>query len=660
MGRVKREFLGSRRGANIHHSAGVIASTSGTLHPSDPIRRILGADLRPFAQGVTKGMTQGIDVQSLWKWVKLSVGVGVLTGLLAALVYFVLEWSEATFFMRLAGHEQPSFGASSHLFDYVQGPRVWWLLLLLPAAGGLAAGLLLHFLDKGQANTGQGTNALIDAFHEGRGQVGIRHALLQIAATALTLGSGGSAGREGPMAYVGASFGSQLAGRFKLSARDRRLLLLAGAAGGISALFRTPLGAALFALEIIYKEDFESEGMFPVIVSSVTAYSVFTSIYGTGSLFHVPEGGYAFEPTQLLFYGVMALAVAPIAVLWCKASTRLGPSLFSKIDLPPWAKPALGGLMLGALALLLPWVIGTGYGWIQDALLPPESSTRLLPIGYEGFGILIAIAIAKMLATTLTLGSGGAGGLFAPTLFIGGFLGGAFGLLFHQLAPGIVTQPGAFVLVGMGAFYAGAAKAPLSTIIMISELFGSYDLLVPLMLAIVISILLLRHVSLFPAQVQSAAESPAHADRFTVDVLDDLYVRDYYIKGRAQDPVLSNMPLGEFLGHVSSTAESFFVVANPEGKLVGTVSLDHVRSIVSESDVLDFLLVNDAMSPLYSVSPDASLGAALAAIVEHGHEYVPVMEASAMLGTLSQRQIAAEYNAEILRRRLQQQTTMTE
>jgi CIC family chloride channel protein len=580
------------------------------------------------------------------------VAVGVLTGLLASLVFYVLEWSEAFFFMRLAGQEQPSI---AHLFSFEQGPRVWWLFLLLPALGGLGAGLLVHFFDRDKHGN-QGADAMIDAFHECEGQISTRRSLLRVAATALTLGSGGSAGREGPMAYAGAGFGSLLARRFGLSARDRRLLLLAGAAGGISALFRTPLGAALFALEIIYREDFEAEGMFPVIVSSVTAYSVFTSIFGQGSLFTVPAGGYAFQPAQLVFFGVMALFVAPIAVIWCRATTTLGPQLFAKLTMPAWAKPALGGLLLGALALLVPWVIGAGHGWIQDALLPPDSPDRLLPIGYQGFGILFGIAIAKMLATTLTLGSGGSGGVFAPTLFIGGFLGGAFGLLFHELAPGIVTQPGAFVLVGMGAFYAGAAKAPLSTIIMISELFGSYDLLVPLMLAIVISILLLRHVSLFPAQVQSAAQSPAHAAQFTVDVLEDLRVSDYYIQGRAQEPVANSMHLGDFLSHVSATAESFFLVCDGNKTLVGTVSLDHVRSVVTESEALDFLLVNDAMTPLYSVEPSASLGQALAAIVENGHEYVPVMEKdkpNEILGTISQRQIAAEYSAEILKRRLE-------
>ena len=338
----------------------------------DPIRRLLARDFLPFAQGVTQGMTQGIDVQSLWKWVKLSVLVGALTGLLASLVYFLLEWSRAMLFTHLAGFEQPLFGASVHLFDYALGPRLWWLIVLLPAAGGLAAGLFLYAydrrsasggLDQGGSNQVQGTNGLIDAFHERRGDVSPFQALRGVVATVFTLGSGGSAGPEGPVAYMGSSFGSAVARRFKLSARDRRLLLLAGAAGGISALFRTPLGAALFALEIIYKEDFESEGMFPVIVSSVTAYSVFTSIHHSGSLFTVPAEGYTFLPTQLVFYAVMAVAVAPFAVLWCKTRARLGPGLFANIPLPVWARPALGGLLLGALALYLPWVIGTGHGW---------------------------------------------------------------------------------------------------------------------------------------------------------------------------------------------------------------------------------------------------------------------------------------------------------
>lgn len=610
------------------------------MQAGDPIRRLLSTDMGRF--------TQGIDVGSLWRWVKLSVGVGLVTGLLASLVFYVLEWSEAMLLTRVTSDGE----IAATFFSFAQ-QRLWWLIVALPTAGGLATGLLLYRFDRGE-NQRQGADAMIHGYHQDRGRVSARRSTIRVAAAALTMGTGGSAGREGIMAYAGAGFGSIFANRFKLSAHDRRMLVLAGAAGGISALFRTPLGAALFALEIIYKEDFESEGMFPVIVSSVTAYSVFTSIFGQGSLFHVPDAGYGFHPAQLPFYGLMALAVAPLAVLWCKAQTSVGPAAFAKLDVPKWLKPAVGGFLLGSLALALPWVLGAGHGWIQQALLPTDDPGRLLPVGYQGFGLLLGIAIAKMLATTLTLSSGGSGGVFAPTLFIGGFLGGACGLLFHEIAPSVVSQPGAFVLVGMGAFYAGAAKAPLSTIIMISELFGSYDLLVPLMLAIMISLLLLRHVSLFPSQVGTAVDSPAHAGRFTVDVLESLKVEDHYAKGLAKETVPSNMPLGDFLEHVSATAESFFVVRSPSGKIAGTVSLDHVRSVVSEHEVLDFLLVGDAMTPFYSIPPSATLDEALKAIIESGHECVPVQpkDSDEILGILSQTQIVAEYNAEILRRRL--------
>lgn len=620
------------------------------LAPADPLLRLL----QPAA-GLTR-FAQDLEISSLWRWARLSVLVGVAVGLVAAGFYWALEWSETTLLYGLAGHEQPAYGPVQHALPRTELSR-WWLLLLLPAAGGLVAGLVVHFFARGE---GQGSEALVDAYHNQRGRISLRDAVVRGVASTFTLGTGGSAGREGPIAFLGGGFGAWIGDRLHLSARDRRLLLLAGAAGGISALFRTPLGAALWALEVLYRDDFESDGMFPSLVSSVTAYSIFTSIHGEGSLFAVPAGGYDFAPAQLVFYGLMAVGVAPFAVLWIRLITRDAPAAFGGFSMPAWLKPAIGGLVLGSLALALPWVLGAGYGWVQDALLAPGDPTRRLPVGLHGFGLLLGIACAKMLATALTVSSGGSGGLFAPSLFIGGFVGGAFGLLFHEVAPGVVTDPGAFVLVGMGAFYAGAAHVPISTIILVSELFGSYDLLVPLMLVVMISMLLLRRFTLLPAQVDSAFDSPAHAERITVDVLRGIPVSQHYTPGRGTEPVRVDMHLSDFLEHISRTAESFFVVSGEGGRLVGSVSLEAVRAVIGEDDALEFILVGDAMTPLASVGPSASLADALETIVKSGHEYVPVIDPESpheVLGLISQRQIAAEYNAEILRRRMAQSRT---
>jgi chloride channel protein, CIC family len=595
-------------------------------------------------------LTQGIDVYSLWRWARLSVLVGIVVGLAAAGLYYVFELVESVLLYQVAGHQEPAL-LRAHLFSHHSDGRVWWLILLLPAAGGLIAGLLVWRFAR--ETSSHGTDAMIAAYHRRSGRVGLRGPLVRMVATIITLGTGGSAGREGPMAITGAGFGAMVAQRLRLSDRDRRLLFLAGAAGGISALFRSPLGAALWALEILYRDDIEAEGMFPCLVSSVTAYSIFTSIWGQGSLFGVP-GGYEFDPRQLLFYGLLALACVPLGLLWIKLFYGT-EGLFVRLRIPPALKPALGGLLLGALALGLPWVFASGYGWMQDALRPPDDPARVLPIGYQGFGMLLGLAVAKMLATSLTLGSGGSGGVFAPSLFIGGFIGGAFGLLFHQLAPGIVTQPGAFVLVGMGAFYAGVAHVPLATIILISELFGSYDLLVPLMFAEMITIGALRRFTLYRAQVPTALDSPAHVADFTVDVLEDLTVGGAYSKGRAAEPIPVDMSLADFLSHVAGTAESFFVVADRHGQPVGMVTLGNVRSVVTEQEHLDIVLVGDAMMPVRSVAPGADLRAALTTFMETGHDHLPVIDPDqphTVLGLLSQRQIFAAYHAEILRRRL--------
>ncbi len=605
-----------------------------------------------LSRGGIASLTEGIEFTSLWRWAQLSVLVGVVVGLAAAGAYFVFELAEVYLLQGVGGWEQPPFGLSERLFDSVPGPQRWWLLLLFPAVGGLLAGLIIWRVAPEAG--GGGVDAVIDAYHRGGGKMRGRVPLSKLLASVFTLGSGGSGGREGPMAQIGAGFGAFVAARLRLSARERRLLLLAGAAGGISALFRTPLGASIWALEVLYRDDFESEGLFPCLVSSVTAYSVFTTIYDQGSLFYVSRT-FEFDPLQLPFYFALGVVCAPLGLLWIKTSS-ITEAQFARIRLPVWAKPAVGGLLVGAFCLLVPWAFGSGYGWMQDALRTIDDPERRLPIGYQGFGLLLGIACAKMLATSLTIGSGGSAGKFFPTLFIGGFIGGAFGLLFHELAPDVVHQPGAFVLVGMGAFYCGVSHTPIASIILVSELFGSYDLLVPIMFAEMIALLLLRKHTLYKAQVQNALQSPAHLAEFTVDVLEGLKVRDHFTPGRASETVPANMNLRAFLAQVSATAESFFVVHDPATrKLVGTVSLSNVRTVVAEQEFLEIVLVGDAMWPFDSLAPDTDLRSALRTFLASGYDHLPVVDPAqpdTVLGTLSQQQVFAAYNAEILRRRL--------
>jgi CIC family chloride channel protein len=249
--------------------------------------------------------------------------------------------------------------------------------------------------------------------------------------------------------------------------------------------------------------------------------------------------------------------------------------------------------------------------------------------------------------------------VFAPSIVIGGLLGGAFGIAAHQLLPGVVPQPGAFVLVGMGAFYGGVGHVPLSSLVIVCELAGSYDLLVPLMLAVMTSYLLLRRFTLYEKQVKTQLQSPAHFGDFTVDVLEDLRVSDALERSqdRAQEPrtVRSDMRLREFLALVTQTGEWIFPVLDQAGNLRGIVSLADVRSVIADSDALDVVVVGDAMQPIKTVHPEASLRTALAMFMQTGYGHLPVvnpLEPNRVQGFLSQQDLIRAYNAEILRRRV--------
>jgi len=236
-------------------------------------------------------------------------------------------------------------------------------------------------------------------------------------ATFFTLGFGGSAGREGPIAQIGAGFGSMVATFFKLSDRERRILLLAGCAAGLSAIFRAPLGGALTSIEVLYREDLETEALIPAIISSITAYVVFTLIFGSQPIFYFPEYHFS-HPVELFFYIVLGLVCIPLGMFYVKIFYGIRDHVFRPLNIPRYYKPMIGGLGVGILGLWLPQIYGDGWGWIQLAIL-----------GKLSIGIMALLAIAKIFATSFTISSGGSGGVFGPTLFIGGMIGGATGFL---------------------------------------------------------------------------------------------------------------------------------------------------------------------------------------------------------------------------------------
>jgi CIC family chloride channel protein len=309
--------------------------------------------------------------------------------------------------------------------------------------------------------------------------------------------------------------------------------MVAGVAAGIAAVFRTPLGAALLAVEVLYRDDFESDALIPAVLASVTAYSVVISIFGETTLFANP-GHFPFVIRHLWLYGLLAVLVSMLATLFL-SSLRSVQRLTAALAIPPWARPGLGGLALGVfcvpIIVFIGWrlaqpgqgvgLLGGGYGAVQIAI----SGVDWLPLGWSGAGLLLFLCLAKIVASSLTIGTGGSAGDFAPSLVIGGLFGGAFGRAAQMLLHDPTINPGAFALVAMGTFYGGVAHTPLSSLVLVCELAGSYDLLVPLMLAEGIAFILLRKKSLYRAQVQTQRQSPAH-HYVKVDVLRDTRVAE--------------------------------------------------------------------------------------------------------------------------------------
>jgi CIC family chloride channel protein len=554
------------------------------------------------------------DLESTGRVVFYSAIVGVVAGLGGAAFFWLLLQFKDLALGHVEGYYPPAAG-SEPITHRPQLPAHWWAVLLVPTLGGLASGILVFSL--APEAEGHGTDAMVKAFHRLKGAIRGRVPLVKSLASILTIGTGGSAGREGPIAQIGAGFGSFLATKLKLNEWERRLLVLAGAAAGIGAIFRAPLGGALFAVEVLYASTaIEFSGIVPCVVASVVAYSVFASIFGPGLAFSTPADLRFQGPAELPFYLVFAVVCAVVGYLYITVFYGTRDRLFKRIPLPNHVKPAIGGLGLGVIALAFPQVMAGGYGWIQEAIN-----------GHLTWQLMGMLVLAKIAATSFTISSGGSGGVFAPSLFIGAMLGGCFGILADSLFPGIAPSPAAFVLVGMGGFFAGVAKVPLTALLMVSEMSGSYNLLVPLMLVSVIHVAVLSsRSSLYEEQVHSLIDSPAHLGDFVIDILAGMTVRQVYKPYQPPPLIREDMPLPKVLERVARSKEAYFPVVDADDQLVGIFSLHDVRSALLGNGAGSLVLASDVATwPVSTVTPDDNLHTALKLFTQRQIEELPVV-----------------------------------
>jgi CIC family chloride channel protein len=585
-----------------------------------------------------------LDLQILGRVIMHAGAVGAAAGAVVCGFYYALEFSEAVLIEAIAGYSRVE--AAGELGDHpmlTAAKARPWLLPIIPALGALLAGALSHRF--GEESRGGGTNIVIGAFHDAVPKLKRRLMWLKPLTTLLTLASGGAGGREGPTMLIGGTIGSTIAGWLKTTPRERRILLVAGMAAGTAAMFRTPLGAALLAVELLYRDDFEAEALVPAVLASVVSFSVFIAVHGERTLFATADN-YPFIIRHLPLYALMTILLAVLASAFLGALRGM-QKLSQRWS--GWWRAGVGGLGVGLLAMLGVvfvdpsvgmGVLGGGYGATQAAI----TGAPWVGTGGHAIAILLALCAARLVASALTVGTGASAGVFAPSLTVGALFGGAFGHAMQYMWSDPTIDPGAFALVGMSAFYGGLAHAPLGALVIVCELAGSYDLLVPLMLAQAIAFVAMRKRSLYPNQPARLQDSPAHPPP-VLDVLSTLQVRELMSHGDDFVYFSPGTPVPQLMREVrANNWQDVFPVLDAERKVVGMITPELLRLMAGDEDIAAFAVAIDAMQPAVVVSPHDDLRIASERMITRGlRELVVVDSDGTVAGFIDEAYIGQRY-----------------
>ncbi len=589
------------------------------------------------------GKKRSSDLADAGKWMSYFVLIGIIAGLGSVLFHYLCGLGMHYFLDLMAGYRPSSPAGEHELLPPTSTPFNQWMLILLPALGGIISGWLVYtFAPEAE---GHGTDAAIDAYHNKGGAIRSRVPIIKTIASTITLTTGGSGGREGPIAQIGAGFGSFLATKLKLSDRERRIMMAAGIGAGVGSIFRAPLAGALFAAEVLYRDpEFESEVIIPAGISSVVAYCIFCLVYGWGSLFDSPDFIFR-NPLELGPYLVLAVILVLTGIFYIKVFYGI-TYLFHKLKVPNHIKPAIGGLCTGMIGFLFCKTLihvsplAFGYGAAQRAL-------------HNEIGIfaLIALAVGKIFTTSFSIGSGGSGGVFGPSIVIGGAIGGAVGKVFHILLPGIVTAPGAFVVVGMAGFFTTVSNTPISTIIFVSEMTNSYHLLLPSLLVCSVAYLAAQKWTIFTNQVKSKVDSPAHAGEFMIDILQKIKVENLMYLVKEVEAVKQDMSFSKFKIFFSETKQHYFPVVDDDDKLIGIFSSTDIRAVIFSKEIEPLVVMKDlATTDIIVTTPSEDLNTVLQKLTTRNIDSLPVVKEDDhqfLIGMLDRRAVISNYNRQI-------------
>ena len=558
----------------------------------------------------------------------IAIVIGILSGYGAVLFRFVIKGAQYLFYRN--SEDILTFAAS--IPPYV--------MIGMPALGGLIVGILVHF--GAREAKGHGVPEVMEAVSLRGGHIRKRVAFVKIMASAICIGSGGSVGREGPIVQIGSSIGSSVSQIFNLSSQQRKTMVGCGAAAGIAATFNAPIAGVLFALEVLLG-DFGIAAFSPVVLSSVMATTISRHYFGDFPAFVIPSYELV-SLWELIIYPFLGLLTGVLGILFITVLYKT-EDLVDLVKIPEWVKPAVGGLIIGVILLKWPQVFGVGYGAMNMALL--NEMTGLL---------MLTLIFVKMAATSITLGTGGSGGIFAPSLFMGGMVGGFFGWVVNLFFPEITAPPAAYALVGMGAFVAGVTHAPITAILIIFEMTGNYKIILPMMITAILSTIMassLKNGSIYTIKLLRRGVDISKG--LEQNILKNMKVRQIMEKNVVTVP--EGMPLVSLISTFKVKNVSYLHMVNKENDLTGIISFRDIRPLLEEEQVNYLIIAKDvATTDLVIVGQDDNIQVAMGLMGKRGISQLPVTggeNGRKILGTLREKDVIAAYDNAVIRHEIE-------
>ena len=531
-----------------------------------------------------------------------------------------------------------AYGSSAELLDVVQSIP-WHMRIAIPAIGGLIVGPIVYFFAR--EAKGHGVPEVMYAVALKQGIIRKRIVFIKALVSAVCIGTGGSVGREGPIVQIGSAVGSTMGQLFNVSPNRMRTLVGCGAAAGIAATFNAPIAGSIFAIEIILGE-FEIASFSPIIISAVSATAISRHYLGDVPAFILPEY-ILHSPLEFPLYALLGAFCALVAVGFTLFLYR-AEDAWDGVKFPEYLKAVVGGLMMGTMGLAFPQILGVGYGAIDLALL--------VKLSWWFMGLLVLL---KILATAITIGSGGSGGIFAPSLFMGAMAGGAFGAVAHYLFPEVAASPGAYAVVGMGAVVAATTHGPLQAILIIYEMTGNYKIILPLMITCIISCLVARKLcgeSIYTFKLIRRGINIRGGKE--VNILSSMPVKN--VMYHTVEMVPESLRLKTFAEKLPQSRSNNFVVVNDREEITGVLTFLDYYDNLFKGKIDDRMLVKDIMTPdVVTVTIEDNLATALEKITAKDFAILPVVspgDASKLLGILTRRDIIGAYNKAVIKKSL--------